>query len=70
MTEYVVLAQQEFNIFDPESDVAEWRVGTLDQAKFWYEKWTSQGYEVQVRKCTNALNPEFVQALIDTAVVR
>jgi hypothetical protein len=70
MNEYVILAQQYMNPSDYESELVEWKVGTLEQAKFWYEKWTGEGYNVHVRKCTNPLNPEFVQALIDTAVVR
>jgi hypothetical protein len=70
MNEYVVLAQQYMNVNDPDSELVEWKVGTLEQAKFWVEKWERDGYNVHVRKCTNPLNSEFVKALIDTAVVR
>lgn len=62
MSEYVVLATQQMNIDDPESEIAEWKVGTLEQARYWIEKWEQDGYIVHVRKCTNPLNTEFVKA--------
>lgn len=65
MNEYVVLATQQINIDDPESEVAEWTVGTLEQAKYWTEKWERDGYAVHVRKCTHPLNNEFVKAAVN-----
>ena len=62
MTEYVVLAQTWANKEDPESNIAEWTVGTLEQAAYWTKKWESDGYIVNVRKCTHPLNTEFVKA--------
>jgi hypothetical protein len=65
MTEYVVLAQVYANESDPESSIAEWVVGTLEQAAYWTRKWEDQGYKVNVRKCTHPLNTEFVKAGIN-----
>ena len=62
MTEYVVLAQTWANKEDPESNIAEWTVGTLEQAAYWTKKWERDGYIVNVRKCTHPLNTEFVKA--------
>ena len=62
MNEYVVLAQQLANKEDLESSIAEWTVGTLEQAAYWVKKWENQGYTVNVRKCTHPLNTEFVKA--------
>ena len=62
MSEYVVLAQQLANKEDLESSIAEWMVGTMEQAAYWVQKWEDQGYIVHVRKCTHPLNPEFVKA--------
>ena len=62
MNEYVVLAQVWANESDPESNIAEWTVGTLEQAAYWTRKWEDQGYVVNVRKCTHPLNSEFVKA--------
>ena len=62
MNEYVVLALQWMNKEDPQSDVAEWTVGTLEHAAHWAKKWEDQGYTVHVRKCTHPLNTEFVKA--------
>ena len=62
MTEYVVLAPTMANESDPDSSIAEWIVGTLDQAAYWTQKWEDQGYTVNVRKCTHPLNTEFVKA--------
>ena len=70
MSEYVVLAQQYMNPEDPDSEIVEWKVGTLEQAKYWIEKWERDGLNVHVRKCTAPLNSEFVKALISNAVVR
>jgi hypothetical protein len=69
MNEYVVLATQFTDPTDYDTELCEWKVGTLEQAKYWIEKWESEGYHVNVRKCTNPINPEFVKALIDKAVV-
>lgn len=65
MDEYVVLATQYANINDPESEIPEWTVGTLEQAKYWIDKWERAGYAVHVRKCTRPLNSEFVKASIN-----
>jgi hypothetical protein len=65
MTEYVVLAQQFGNKEDFDSSIAEWTVGTLEQARYWTEKWERDGYIVHVRKCTHPLNNEFVKAAIN-----
>jgi hypothetical protein len=62
MTEYVVLAQVWANKEDPDSNIAEWTVGTLEQAAYWTKKWEDEGYIVNVRKCTHPLNSEFVKA--------
>ena len=62
MNEYVVLATQHMNPEDPESEVAEWIVGTMETAAYWAQKWEDQGYVVNVRKCTHPLNNEFVKA--------
>lgn len=62
MNEYVVLATQYANVNDPESEIAEWTVGTLEQAAYWTKKWEDAGYKVNVRKCTHPLNPEFIKA--------
>jgi hypothetical protein len=62
MNEYVVLAQQLANKEDLESSIAEWTVGTLEQAAYWATKWERDGYIVNVRKCTHPLNTEFVKA--------
>jgi len=65
MNEYVVLAQTWSNKEDPESNIAEWTVGTLEQAAYWIKKWEDQGYTVNVRKCTHPLNTEFVKASLN-----
>jgi hypothetical protein len=62
MNEYVVLAHQFSNPEDWDSSIAEWKVGTIEQAKYWLEKWESEGYIVHVRQCTHPLNSEFVKA--------
>jgi hypothetical protein len=62
MNEYVVLAQMWANEADPESNIAEWTVGTLEHAAYWTQKWEDQEYTVNVRKCTHPLNTEFVKA--------
>ncbi len=62
MNEYVVLAQVYANESDLESSIAEWTVGTLEQAAYWTRKWETEGYNVHVRKCTHPLNSEFVKA--------
>jgi hypothetical protein len=67
MNEYVVLAHQYANLHDPESDIAEWKVGTFEQAAYWVNKWENEGYNVHVRKCTHPLNSEFIKAGIDKA---
>jgi len=62
VNEYVVLAQMWANQDDPESNIAEWTVGTMEQAAYWTKKWEEQGYFVNVRKCTHPLNTEFIKA--------
>ena len=62
MNEYVVLATRQWNVDDPESETCEWKVGTLEQAAHWTNKWEGEGYIVHVRKCTHPLNTEFVKA--------
>jgi len=62
MNEYVVLAQMWGNEDGAETNIAEWTVGTLEQAAYWTKKWEDQGYFVNVRKCTHPLNTEFVKA--------
>jgi|DEB0MinimDraft_6_1074348.scaffolds.fasta_scaffold01229_12 hypothetical protein len=68
MNEYVVLAQKWANPSDPESDIAEWKVGTFEQIAYWLEKWEDEGYLCNVRRCTNPLNNEFVKARIEKVV--
>ena len=62
MNEYVVLAN---SVVDNDFGPAQWTVGTLEQARYWTEKWEKEGYTVNVRKCTHPLNIEFVKANIN-----
>jgi hypothetical protein len=65
MDEYVLLAQQYANWDDPESSIAEWKVGTFEQIAYWLEKWEAEGYACSVRRCGNPLNTEFIKARIE-----
>lgn len=69
MNEYVLLAQQFSNPEDPESAIAEWKVGTFEQVAYWMEKWEAEGFACHVRRCTNPLNSEFVKARIEKVVM-
>jgi hypothetical protein len=62
MNEYIVLATQYMNLSDPHSEVCEWKVGTLEQAEYWYSKWKSEGYAVHIRKASHVLNAEHLFA--------
>jgi hypothetical protein len=65
MDNYVILAQQWTNPEDPDSNIAEWKVGTFEQVAYWLEKWEAEGFMCNVRRCSNPLNTEFVKARID-----
>lgn len=62
MNEYVVLGYYYANPSDPESEVVEWKVGTLEQADYWHTKWSREGYIVHIRKCSHPLNAEHLFA--------
>lgn len=68
MDEYVLLAQQWTNPQDPDSDIAEWKVGTFEQIAWWLEKWEAEGYICNVRRCGHPLNNEFIKARIEKVV--
>ena len=65
MDEYIVLMQSYMNPDDPDSDIADWKVGTFEQAKYWVKKWENEGYTCSVRRCTRPINIEFVREGID-----
>lgn len=65
MDEYILTAIMWTNPEDPDSDVAEWKVGTFEQVAWWLEKWEKEGYVCHVRKCSRPLNTEFVKARIE-----
>lgn len=65
MDEYVILAMRYTNPSDPESDIADWKVGTFEQAKYWLSKWEEEGFICHVRRCTRPINIEFVREGID-----
>jgi hypothetical protein len=62
MNEYVVLAYYYANPSDFDSEVVEWKVGTLEQSEFWYKKCEKEGYTVHIRKCSHPLNAEHLFA--------
>jgi hypothetical protein len=62
MNEYVVLATQWMNPSDPDSEICEWTVGTLERAAYMAKKFEDEGFTVHVRKCGNPLNTEFIKA--------
>jgi hypothetical protein len=62
MNEYIVLATQQMNLSDPDSEVCDWTVGTLEQAEYWYKKWEAEGYAVHIRKASHVLNAEHLFA--------
>jgi hypothetical protein len=62
MNEYAVFATQYLNIEDSDSEVCEWKVGTLEQAEYWHRKWKSEGYAVHIRKVSHPLNEEHLFA--------
>lgn len=67
MNEYIVLAVAYVNsngdiLSDPDSEVCDWKVGTLEQAEYWYNKWKSEGYAVHIRKASHVLNAEHLFA--------
>lgn len=68
MDEYVVLAESDTP--DIHGGSAEWTVGTFEHAREWLEMMESQGYRCHVRRCTRAINIEFVREGISTVVAR